>query len=60
MPRRVDDDQRLVARQAFAGMIWGKQFYHYDVLAGSTATRSNRHRRTRRWGRNAQWRHLEA
>ena len=24
-------DARLVQRQAFAGMIWGKQLYHYDV-----------------------------
>jgi hypothetical protein len=24
-------DQRLVQRQAFAGMIWSKQFYHIDV-----------------------------
>ena len=25
IPTDVDDDARLVARQAFAGMIWGKQ-----------------------------------
>ncbi len=31
IPASVDDDARLVARQAFAGMIWGKQFYCYDV-----------------------------
>ena len=24
-------DERLVQRQAFAGLIWCKQFYHYDV-----------------------------
>ena len=24
-------DERAVMRQAFAGMIWGKQFYRYDV-----------------------------
>ena len=30
-------DEALVARQAFAGLLWGKQFFHYDVkrwLAG--------------------------
>ena len=28
----IDDaDQRLVQRQAFAGMLWCKQFYGYDV-----------------------------
>jgi hypothetical protein len=26
-----DADARLVQRQAFAGMIWSKQFFHYDV-----------------------------
>ena len=31
IPASVDDDARLVARQAFAGMLWGKQFYCYDV-----------------------------
>ncbi len=24
-------DERLVQRQAFAGLLWSKQFYHYDV-----------------------------
>src|SRR5262249_49709174 len=24
-------DERLVQRQAFAGMLWSKQFYHFDV-----------------------------
>ncbi len=24
-------DERRVQRQAFAGLIWSKQFYHYDV-----------------------------
>src|SRR3954471_17974530 len=28
IPATVDDDAREVARQAFAGMIWGKQFYY--------------------------------
>ena len=27
----MTDDERLVQRQAFAGLIWCKQFYHYDV-----------------------------
>ena len=27
----ADADARLVQRQAFAGMIWSKQFYHYDI-----------------------------
>ena len=27
----ADEDARAVQRQAFAGMIWSKQFYRYDV-----------------------------
>jgi hypothetical protein len=27
----IDPDARLVQRQALAGMIWSKQFYHFDV-----------------------------
>ncbi|MET4072773.1 glucosidase [Hymenobacter sp. UYCo722] len=36
----ADPDARNVQRQAFAGMLWGKQFYYYDVpqwLAGDPA-----------------------
>src|SRR5262249_9971299 len=28
---QINEDVRLVQRQAFAGMIWSKQFYDYDV-----------------------------
>ncbi len=31
IPRSLDSDARLVMRQALAGMMWTKQFYHYDV-----------------------------
>ena len=24
-------DARMVQRQAFAGMLWNKQFYYYDI-----------------------------
>jgi len=30
-PHSLSEDQRLVHRQAIAGMLWGKQFYLYDV-----------------------------
>jgi hypothetical protein len=30
-PRHLSADGRLVMRQALAGMLWSKQFYHYDV-----------------------------
>jgi hypothetical protein len=31
LPQHVSDDQKVVMRQAFAGMLWSKQFYHYDL-----------------------------
>jgi hypothetical protein len=30
-PRSLTEDQRRVHRQALAGMLWGKQYYFYDV-----------------------------
>jgi hypothetical protein len=27
----ANDDQRLILRQALAGMLWSKQFYYYDL-----------------------------
>src|SRR5215510_3772646 len=32
LPSRASEDARLVMRQAFAGMLWSKQFYFYPVL----------------------------
>lgn len=31
IPARLAADSRLVVRQAFAGMLWSKQFYNYPV-----------------------------
>ncbi len=55
----VDADARLVQRQAFAGMIWSKQFYHYDVrrwIDGDDAQPAPP--AERKYGRNRGWRHL--
>ena len=30
-PAKLNDDEANVMRQALAGMLWSKQFYHYDV-----------------------------
>ena len=61
IPDSASDDERLVARQAFAGMIWGKQFYHYSVtrwLDGDPTQPGAPPQR--RHGRNAGWTHLDA
>lgn len=54
-----DADARLVQRQAFAGMIWSKQFYYYDVplwLQGDPTQPAPPSER--KHGRNAGWKHL--
>ena len=39
------EDARRVQRQAFAGLLWSKQFYHYDVnrwLKGDPTAKNRR------------------
>ncbi|MGO9971368.1 MAG: MGH1-like glycoside hydrolase domain-containing protein [Solirubrobacteraceae bacterium] len=58
-PAGVGADEALVLRQALAGMLWSKQFYHYDVrrwLAGDPAGPPPPD--SRRGGRNRAWTHL--
>ena len=31
LPEHVSDDEKLVMRQGFAGMLWSKQYYYYDL-----------------------------
>ncbi|MBX0289189.1 glucosidase [Hymenobacter sp. HSC-4F20] len=53
-------DARNVQRQAFAGMLWSKQFYYYDVtqwLNGDPAVLNPPPER--RKGRNRHWGHLQ-
>ena len=55
----ADADIRLVQRQAFAGMIWNKQYYHIDVpqwLRGDPGQPTPPSER--RFGRNREWLHL--
>jgi hypothetical protein len=59
IPGPVSEDERRVARQAYAGLLWSKQFYHYAVKdwhegdpAQPPPPASRRH------GRNAEWGHL--
>jgi mannosylglycerate hydrolase MGH1-like protein/glycosyl hydrolase family 63 len=59
IPRTLSADARLVMRQALAGMLWTRQFYHYDVkrwLAGDPTQPPPPPER--RWGRNREWTHL--
>ncbi len=58
LPDANPEDHRIM-RQALAGMIWSKQFFHYDVsrwLAGDRLPPPT----TRRYGRNRYWKHFRA
>jgi hypothetical protein len=59
IPTALSDDEKRVQRQAFAGMLWGKQFYYYDVkrwLAGDPTEPPPPEQRLN--GRNHDWTHL--
>ncbi|HXV27483.1 MAG TPA: glucosidase [bacterium] len=57
--KELSPDHKSVQRQALAGMLWSKQYYHYVVEewldgdpAGPTPPSERKH------GRNANWEHL--
>jgi hypothetical protein len=55
----LSDDEKRVQRQAWAGMLWSKQLYYYDVaqwLQGDPATPKTTV--TRNNGRNNEWDHI--
>jgi hypothetical protein len=59
IPAGTPGEVAMVARQAFAGMLWSKQFFHYDVdrwLDGDPAQPPPPPERLH--GRNADWRTL--
>jgi hypothetical protein len=58
-PFPLSQDSRNVQRQAFAGMLWCKQYYHYiikDWLKGDQASAMPSHKRQQ--GRNREWIHF--
>jgi mannosylglycerate hydrolase MGH1-like protein len=59
LPRSATADERSVMRQAYAGLLWSKQVYHYivkDWLEGDPEQPPPPVERT--YGRNADWKHL--
>jgi hypothetical protein len=55
----LSEDQRRIQRQAFAGMLWSKQFYYYEIEewldgdpSGPPPPDGRKH------GRNSEWTHL--
>jgi Mannosylglycerate hydrolase MGH1-like glycoside hydrolase domain len=60
-PEAAGEDEARVMRQAFAGLLWSKQFYYYDVgrwLDGDPAQPPPPP--ARHYGRNSRWRNFSA
>ena len=59
-PSSLTEDQKNIQRQAFAGLLWNKQYYHYDVdrwlhtSDGITPVSDER-----KHGRNHKWKYLK-
>jgi len=60
-PASLTEDELMIQRQAFAGMLWSKQFYHYNIdewLDGDPGQPAPPVERIQ--GRNRAWRHMHA
>ncbi len=58
-PASLDEDAARVMRQALAGMLWTKQFYHYDVDKWLEERGSDPFKPTRKEApRNDHWHHM--
>jgi hypothetical protein len=58
--RVKETELKMIQRQAYAGMLWSKQFYYYNVerwLEGDPGRYQPPQERKR--GRNSNWRHLQ-
>lgn len=56
----TDEDEKNVQRQAFAGLLWNKQFYHYNVskwLKGDP--KYDAPRDFSNYVRNSEWEHMQ-
>ena len=56
IPQQLSEDAKNVMRQAYGGMLWSKQFYHYDVNtwlegdpAGPPPPKERLHGRNKDW-----------
>ncbi|HEV8021485.1 MAG TPA: hypothetical protein VGP41_09505 [Candidatus Lustribacter sp.] len=59
IPEHLTADAKNVARQAYAGLLWSKQFYHYVVAHWLDGDPGNvPPPEQRKTGRNSTWRHL--
>ncbi|HYG40917.1 MAG TPA: glucosidase [Cytophagales bacterium] len=54
-----DEELKMIQRQAYAGMLWSKQFYYYNVVEWLNGNPSEPPPpESRKYGRNHDWKHL--
>lgn len=60
LPKGMNEDMARIQRQALAGILWSKQYYHFDVehwLTTSDGITPISHNKM--YGRNSDWKHLK-
>src|SRR5262249_47708897 len=59
IPEALPEDARRIMRQALGGLLWSKQFYHYDIRRWLDGDPGQPRPPTERLaGRNHEWTHL--
>ena len=59
IPQHLDPDRKSIMRQAYAGLLWTKQFYYYSVANWLDGDPNGvQGHPSRKEGRNSDWRHL--
>ena len=59
-PRTASDDEAMVMRQAFGGMLWSKQLFYYDVARWLDGDPTQpQPPEVRKHGRNSKWRNFD-
>jgi len=60
LPADIPEEKRKIQRQALAGLLWSKQYYHFDVekwlTTGDGITPPHE---AKKKGRNSEWTHLK-
>jgi hypothetical protein len=60
-PARATDEEKMIQRQAFAGLLWSKQIYLFDVNTWLEGDDPSSPPPESRWhGRDTHWRHLNS
>jgi hypothetical protein len=60
IPKGISNDERLICRQGYAGLLWSKQFFHYIVDEWLNRGATQPPSQARLTGRNSDWRHFHA